>query len=734
MCKTNNKYVQKYDLEVSMAKRLPDGEHREYYEDRSLKAVYTIKDGKKEGTYTEYAQNSDRVILTEEYQGGELHGERIEYNYSGNPSQKETYEHGTITERRKFDSYSKDYEYCETYRDGELYHLRDKRWSADIDMYYKDGEEYNGTHYHTIRVGGKDGDDYATMYTLKDGKYHGRYYDEQEGIDVNYDTGVLHGKYSVRLEDGSTKKGEYNNGQFTGTITSKDGLTVESWVDGKLDCTTNYEAVRDWSGIVTGKGKVVSVIRTNGECSEYRNGVLVKRYEQKDGVKDGKYEEFDPKGWLKESSLYHDGKLKQKTEYYSDGNVVTGVKDNTSDGEHREYYEDRSLKAVYTIKDGKKEGTYTEYAQNSDRVILTEEYQGGELHGERIEYNYSGNPSQKETYEHGTITERRKFDSYSKDYEYCETYRDGELYHLRDKRWSADIDMYYKDGEEYNGTHYHTIRVGGKDGDDYATMYTLKDGKYHGRYYDEQEGIDVNYDTGVLHGKYSVRLEDGSTKKGEYNNGQFTGTITSKDGLKVEHIGENNTQFTGTITSKDGLKVEHIGENNTQFTGTITSKDGLTVESWVDGKLELTTTYESAKINHWSGKVESHGRVTSEVRPNGECSEYRNGILVKKYEQKDGVKDGKYEEFDPNGWTRAEGQYKDGKLNGFYKEYNSDGTVASRRFYKDGKDMTPQREVMRKAAEEYVSSTEGVAPRRTKLQKAGVAIKMAIAGMKEGKS
>lgn len=689
-----------------MAKRLPDGEHREYYEDRSLKAVYTIKDGKKEGTYTEYAQNSDRVVLSEEYRGGVLHGERVEYeSYSDRPKLKESYENGNLTERRWSDSH------YETYEDGKLTRLV----RGSMDMSYKNGKEYDGHHSSSKCYGDpRDGDIWYFEYTLKEGKYHGSYRDDEAGIYATYNMGVLHGKYSARQADGSTKKGEYNNGQFTGTITSKDGTKVESYVDGKLDCTTTYQSARrDWKGDIIETGKVVSVIRTNGECCEYNGDVLVRRYEQKDGVKEGLYEEFDPKkGWLKESSLYHDGKLKQKTEYYSDGNVVTGVKDNTSDGEHREYYEDRSLKAVYTIKDGKKEGTYTEYAQNSDRVILTEEYQGGELHGERIEYNYSGNPSQKETYEHGTITERRKFDSHSKDYEYCETYRDGELYHLRDKRWSTDIDMYYKDGEEYNGTHYHTIRVGGKDGDDYATMYTLKDGKYHGRYYDELAGVDVNYDMGVLHGKYSVRLKDGSLKEGEYNRGEFVGTITSRDGLRVEQVGENNTQFTGTITSKDGL----------------------TVESWVDGKLELTTTYESAKINHWSGKVESHGRVTSEVRPNGECSEYRNGILVKKYEQKDGVKDGKYEEFDPNGWTRAEGQYKDGKLNGFYKEYNSDGTVASRRFYKDGKDMTPQREVMRKAAEEYVSSTEGVAPRRTKLQKAGVAIKMAIAGMKEGKS
>ncbi|MBP3545499.1 MAG: hypothetical protein J6K16_00005, partial [Alphaproteobacteria bacterium] len=98
-----------------MAKRLPDGEHREYYEDRSLKAVYTIKDGKREGTYTEYAQNSDRVVLSEEYRGGVLHGERVEYeSYSDRPKLKESYENGNLTERRWSDSH------YETYEDGKL--------------------------------------------------------------------------------------------------------------------------------------------------------------------------------------------------------------------------------------------------------------------------------------------------------------------------------------------------------------------------------------------------------------------------------------------------------------------------------------------------------------------------------------------------------------------------------------------------------------------------------------
>ena len=679
---------------------LSDGEHRDYYEDRSLKAVYTIKDGKREGTYTEYAQNSDVVRLTEEYSGGELHGERIEYGWNGAPAVTEIYEHGTIIERRWND------EHYEIYQGGELYHLVDKSWRRDIDMYYKDGKEYEGTHSHIDRVGGRDGDNYVVRYTLKEGKYHGEYRDDEQEIFANYDMGVLHGKYREKSKDGSLKEGEYNQGRFSGTVTSGDGLKVENWVDGKLDCTTTYSSVkRDWYGKIESRGSIVSEIRPDGECTEYRNGILLKRYQQKDGVKDGRYEELDPKGWVREISHYKAGELQQKTEYYSDGNVVSANEDKTSDGEHRDYYEDRSLKAVYTVKDGKREGTYTEYAQNSDAVRLTEEYSGGELHGRRIEYDWNGAPTVTETFEHGTIAERRWSDEQSD--EHYEIYQGGELYHLVDKSWRRDIDMYYKDGKEYEGTHSHIDRVGGRDGDNYVVRYTLKEGKYHGEYFDEYEGTQINYDMGVLHGKYKARLKDGSLKEGEYEQGQFSGTVTSRDGLKVEKI-----------------------EKDKCVSATVTSKDGLIVESWIDGKLDCVTTYEAVD---WYYGEKKRGNIASEIRPDGECVEYENGVPVKRYQQKGGVRDGRYEELDPKGWVRAEGQYRAGELQGFYKEYNSDGSVASRRFYKDGEDVTPQREILQQAAREHVFSTDEVAPKQSKFKKAKLAVKMAMASLNKGK-
>ena len=347
------------------------------------------------------------------------------------------------------------------------------------------------------------------------------------------------------------------------------------------------------------------------------------------------------------------------------------------DGEHREYYEDRSLKAVYTIQDGKKEGTYTLYEKNSDRIILTEEYEGGKLHGKSSKYRY-GRLEVTETYDHGTLTEKRWDDNH------YETYKDGQLDHVICKTWRTDIDMQYKNGKEYNGTHYSETREGGRDGSDYKVEYTLVKGKYHGKYINDYDRVVANYDMGVLDGDYKASPYDGNVKVGVYKQGKFTGTVTSKD--------------------------------------------RKTVEKWGDGNLDCVTTYAYATRDR-DGKT-TRGDIVSEIRPNGTCVEYERGVLVKRYEQKNGKKEGTYEEFDPKGWRRTEAQYIGGKLNGFYKEFNSDGTVAERRFYRDGKDITALRNILMQEAAKNVSSTEGVAPKRSKLDKAIIGIKARIKSKK----
>ena len=62
-------------------------EKREYYPDRSVKSVYFVdKQGRKQGDYTEYKQNSDEILNKLEYKDGavwngviEQKGTRIRY-------------------------------------------------------------------------------------------------------------------------------------------------------------------------------------------------------------------------------------------------------------------------------------------------------------------------------------------------------------------------------------------------------------------------------------------------------------------------------------------------------------------------------------------------------------------------------------------------------------------------------------------------------------------------------
>lgn len=293
---------------------LEDGEHREYYEDRSLKAVYTIKQGKKDGTYTEYYKNSKTVKLTEEYLEGRLHGKRKGNDVSGT----EIYEHGILTERRwNSNRY-------EIYKNGELYRDVSKRERQFIDMCYKDGKEYDGIHYQDSENYGPYGDYYMPelKYTLKDGKYHGEYIDEKNNVRANYDMGVLHGECCIEEKDGSIRKGNYNQGKFTGNIVSEDKGRVEDWVDGVLDSVTTYNGDYRRSG-------VISKIRPNGLCFEWQDTVK-EEYEQKDGVKNGGYKKFDHQGWLREEGSYREGQLNgYVTEYNSDGTVAS-----------RSYYKD----------------------------------------------------------------------------------------------------------------------------------------------------------------------------------------------------------------------------------------------------------------------------------------------------------------------------------------------------------------------------------------------------------
>jgi antitoxin component YwqK of YwqJK toxin-antitoxin module len=75
-----------------------------------------------------------------------------------------------------------------------------------------------------------------------------------------------------------------------------------------------------------------------------------------------------------------------KNEYfcYNQSNILTFTArsfDMAEMQEKREYYDDRSLKAVYTLEGKKKHGKYTEYFENSDTIKIAANYDHGVLDG-----------------------------------------------------------------------------------------------------------------------------------------------------------------------------------------------------------------------------------------------------------------------------------------------------------------------------------------------------------------
>lgn len=364
-----------------------------------------------------------------------------------------------------------------------------------------------------------------------------------------------------------------------------------------------------------------------------------------------------------------------------------------ADGEYREYYDDNSLKSIVQIEGGKKNGSYVEYFQNSNSIKVEANFKDGLLDGEKREFGLNGKLIQKQNYKNGNLHGEQV--SYGYLDNTFSLYDNGQIKQEKVIHTLGGIsevwtNMIYKDGKEWSG--FRKESVSSAHGDmEKKKEYSVKEGKLDGPFYeyhyncynaDIHTEVTANYSSGELTGSYK-EFDKGDIKEGSYKNKQFSGTET--------------------IHLKGRRK---------------------SVSDYKDGELVCTTLSEA---NKFTGKNE----VISEIRPNGACIEYDDGIPVKLYEQKDGKKNGKYEELDKyEGWVKTSASYLDDKLNGFYRELRSDGTIAKQLYYKDGEDITKRYETIKGAAALNVDESTGkerkVNPKQTKLSKAVLAMKLRL--------
>ncbi|MBW6491448.1 MAG: toxin-antitoxin system YwqK family antitoxin [Lentimicrobium sp.] len=101
-------------------------------------------------------------------------------------------------------------------------------------------------------------------------------------------------------------------------------------------------------------------------------------------------------------------------------------------------------------------------------------------------------------------------------------------------------------------------------------------------------------------------------------------------------------------------------------------KHGLTVYRFPDGLVMRTINFENGLENGFAREFDSDGTVITMI-------EYRRGFVVDREninrKDRNGLKQGKWKFFYPDGKVKTEGVYRDDKRNGYFKEYDEKGML-----------------------------------------------------------
>jgi antitoxin component YwqK of YwqJK toxin-antitoxin module len=111
------------------------------------------------------------------------------------------------------------------------------------------------------------------------------------------------------------------------------------------------------------------------------------------------------------------------------------------------------------------------------------------------------------------------------------------------------------------------------------------------------------------------------------------------------------------------------------------SKEGTGYIYFPEGKIKQTFAYNSGKKEGLSKEYDEDGKIITLL-------EYNNDFLVSRERinrtDKNGLKQGDWKEFYPNGGIKSERTYKDDLMHGYYKEYDIRGKLVLTMLYDNG--------------------------------------------------
>lgn len=355
-------------------------EKKTFYGDGSLKSVcYLDSADRKQGEYIEYQEGTGKVIKRENWlQGLCLYSKEIKpsgkiietfYDTQGRPKKVN---HDGVT--------------IKDFKDGKPFNgphvvewsIWDERAFCSEAGLYRNGKKEGIFVFKCYEGGYGNGKDEAFY---KDGILQGRYFGHNCSHLLTQETAYIPEIIDVRffamntyIQEGVDVTGYFEQGKFSGEVREydkeylvfKNGLLTHAERHAYGDGDHFWDCVYDKDGLVSVKRitknqqTFVHEIKINGECTLKCNNILVERYFQKNGIKDGLYQKFNKKGRLEEEAQYQNGKLNGIRKLKNEKGFTT-------------------LEAEY--KDGKLNGTYKEYRNDSvitkyfkDNIDLSDEY------------------------------------------------------------------------------------------------------------------------------------------------------------------------------------------------------------------------------------------------------------------------------------------------------------------------------------------------------------------------
>ena len=462
----------KVSSEGPMVNGKPDGYWKNYYETGILKSEGNRKNFQLDSLWHFYNEEG-KLTLEINYKNGKKNGYRITYNPTD------------ISKEHFVDDVKQGYSY-----------ILDTTGRVKMEIPFVNGLE-NGL----AREFDKEGNIIQLI------EYKKGYVVNRERIN-RYDADHRpHGKWKWFYEDGTLK----TEGNFTHGL--KNGYFKEYDPKGNLTSVSKY---------VNGEKEqqVEELSRLDVKTDYWPNGKPKVVASYKKGVPEGVRREYNEKGEVEKSYIFHNGKI-----------IAEGVF--TDSGEHdglwKEYYEDHSLKSEGNYQHDKKIGTWKYYYPNG-QLQETGDYENGEPEGKWIWYYPSGKLLREMSYyqgkRDGVITEYDEEGNVVLQGEYLEDKRDG--------KWI------YQTGDAKEVTTYSDDLKNGWD-----RIYS-NDGAllYEGKFIDDNPNGEHKWywPNGKLKkvGRYVMGIKTGEWKTFA-ETGELFLTITYQNGKELKYDGINIT-------------------------------------------------------------------------------------------------------------------------------------------------------------------------------------------------